>query len=73
LSEAFGTAAGAVILSALDVACSVETLEANEQDGGSRLGIGKLFEEVAGLDGLRDAPGIRRILRVSGRKERKDC
>ena len=73
MSEAFDTAAGAVILSALDVACGVETLKANEQDGGSRLGIGKLFEEVTGLDGLRDVPRIRRILRVSRPKGRKDC
>jgi hypothetical protein len=69
LSEAFGTASGAVILSALDVARGVETLEANEQDGGSRLGIGQLLEEVTWLDGLRDAPRIRRILRASERNE----
>ena len=69
MSHAFSATAGAVILSALDVSCGVETMEANEEDRRSCFGIREFLEEVAGLHGLGNAPWIGLVLRESERKK----
>jgi hypothetical protein len=69
LRDAFGVAASAVILSALDVSCRVKALEAHKKNRRSCLCVGEFPEEIAGWDGLGRAPRVGGILRESERKE----
>ena len=52
MRETLGAAAAAMVLSALDVAGGEKALVADEEDGGSGLGIGEFFVQLSRLDGL---------------------
>jgi hypothetical protein len=54
-----------VILSALDVSCGVETLEADKKNRRSLLWIGEFPQQIVGFNGLGGAPRIGGILRLS--------
>src|SRR5208283_1700934 len=71
LSKTFQAAAAPVEFRALDMACRVKALEANEHYGRRRLGVGKLPGEVSGLNRLCRRPGINRILSVTGTEKKK--